>query len=363
MKILIKSTFPQADGWGMSARDYLKAFTLTSHEVQAIPIVLSQQVLKPEQLPSWIPPNDITFKPDVYFQQCLPDYYEKYGHIKKHIGFCFTESRNLSKTGWVEKFNEMDEAWVATPQEKINLEESGVTTPIRVIRMPMEFSDTEGQLDSLAEMIGGRFAFYFIGEWAPRKNINDLLLAYWREFKKSDEVVLVIKTNLGSLKGDELNTYIHQQIDFLQKTFRLHDYAHHYPEVLIIIEPLNNMEINQLHNMCSCFVNSACGESTCRPLVDAAFYGKPIICTAGIGATDPVIKLTTVEARREPCIVTHPPLPYLYSGWETWMKINVFDMQAKLRMGYEGKLPINAKEDIRNIYSYESIAREISNAL
>lgn len=76
------------------------------------------------------------FKPDVYFQQCLPDYFEPFNG--KNIGFAFTETRNLQYTGWVEKFNDMDEVWVATQQEKTNLIKSGVNKKILVIPMPME---------------------------------------------------------------------------------------------------------------------------------------------------------------------------------------------------------------------------------
>lgn len=362
MKILVKSTFPQSDGWGRSARDYLKAFIETKHNIRANPIVLSRTVLTPEEMPAWIPPNGNGFSPDVYFQQCLPDYFERFPHIKKHIGFTFTESRHLEKTGWTEKMMEMDEMWVATPQEKINLEESGITN-VKVVRMPMSFSDTTETLPELKDLIAGRFAFYTVGEFVPRKNIEDLLLAYWREFKRHEDVVFVLKTNLGLVKPEELGIYIKQQVDHLQKTYRLYEYSHHYPEVLIITEKLTDEEIIKLHNTCDCFISTSYGESTCRPLVDAAYAGNKIICTDNIGAADPLVKMEKVPSIEVPCIVNAPPLPYIYTGWETWMRINVSKLQGAMRLASQGQVETNSKDDIKKIFSYENIARQISDSL
>lgn len=362
MKILVKSTFPQSDGWGRSARDYLRAFIETKNTVRANPIVLSRTVLQPHEMPNWIPDNGNGFSPDVYFQQCLPDYFEKFPHINKHIGFTFTESRHLEKTGWIEKMREMDEMWVATPQEKINLEESGITN-VKVVRMPMSFTDTDEKLTELEELIAGRFAFYTIGEFVPRKNIEDLLLAYWKEFNRHENVVLVLKTNLGLVKAEDLGVYIKQQIDHLQKTYRLYEYAHHYPEVLIITEKLTDEDIMKLHNTCDCFVSTSYGESTCRPLVDAAYVGNKLICTDNTGASDPLIKMVRVPSREVPCIVSNPPLTYLYTSWETWMRVDSFELQKSMRQVMVNGTETNTKEEIKQIFDYGIIANQISNSL
>lgn len=363
MKILVKSTFPQSDGWGRSARDYLQAIVETENEVRANPIVLSRGVLQPEELPKWIPPNGEGFSPDIYIQQCLPEYFEVFPQIGKHVGLCFTESRKLQHTGWVEKFNDMDSVWVATPQEKVNLLDSDVKSNIDVVRMPMEFLDEEGSLPEVTDIIGGKYAFYFVGEWVQRKNITSIILSYWREFSRSDDVILVIKTNITGAPTEEVSSIVKNDIENLKKIYRLYEYSHHYPEVLIITESLTDRQVVQLHNSCNCFVNLAHGESTCRPLVEAAYREKPIICTEGIGSADDALLIHTVEAREEPCDVRLPPLPYLYTAWETWMVPDIFHAQAQMRAAYEKKLEANQRKDVQNVYSRSAITNQIKDVL
>lgn len=363
MKVLVKSTYPQNDGWGKAARDYLKAFTLTGQEIRVQPIILSNLLLK--QMPDWIPPRVDNYKPDIFFQQCLPEYFERFPNIKKHVGSCFTETRHLQQTGWIDRLNEMDEIIVATNQEKVNLEESGLTKPTHVVPMPMNFDTLEegGELDGLGLALNKRFAFYFVGECVERKNIFGLLTAYWREFTKDDDVVLVIKTSLGNMEPTQATQTISQYIKQIRDTLRMYDYPHHYPEVLILTERLSDESMVKLHNTCNCFITLSYGESTCRPLIDAAYRGKPIICTAGIGAVDPDLAISKVNSQESPCTIASPPLKYLYTGWETWMKPDLLHAQKLMRDAYDNKLPSSSPVRIKEKFSYESVARQLNNIL
>lgn len=358
MNVVVKSTYVQDDGWGKAARDYLRAFTLTPHTIKVQPIVLSNNVLG--SLPSWIPPQNDNNQPDVYFQQCLPQYFERFPNVRKHIGSCFTETRHLEQTGWVDHMNEMDAIVVATEQESANLIDSGVTKPVYVIPMPMDLSllDQDGKLDALAASIRGRYAFYFIGELVDRKNLADLLLAYWREFSNED-VVLVIKTTAPPEAAHQIQQWVHG----LKNTVRLYDYAHHYPEVFFLLERLTDEEMIRLHNTCDCFITLSHGESTCRPLIDAAYKGKPVICTSGIGAVDSALAISKVQSYEVPCFTSYPPLKNIYSGWETWMKPNVMHAQQVMRDAYNNKLPSSKAINIKGKFSYESVASRLNDIL
>lgn len=337
---------------------------MTEHNIAVQPIVLSQSILP--QLPSWIPPQyDGASAVDVYLQQCLPNYLERFSGVKKHIGTCFTESRHLEQTGWIDHINEMDSFFVATNQEKLNLEESGVTIPVHVIPMPVNFStlDVTGELDGLASAIKGRYAFYFIGELIDRKNILDLLVTYWREFTLEDDVVLIIKTNVGNLPTEIAAEKVGQLINQIKGTVRMYDYPHHYPEVILMLEHLSDEKMVQLHNTCDCFITLSYGESTCRPLVDAAYKGKPIICTDGIGAVDPAIAISKIKSMEVPCVTSYPPIRFLYSSWETWMKPDILHAQHLMRQAYENKLPSSSLVNVKERFSYESVAARLNNIL
>lgn len=360
----VKSTYTQNDGWGKAARDYLKAFTLTSHEIRVQPIVLGSVLL--QKMPDWVPAPLQDAVPDIYFQQCLPQFFERFPNIKRHIGSCFTETRHLEQTGWVDRMNEMDELIIATDQEKINLIDSGVTKPIHVVPMPMDFTllDTTGELDGLAAAIRNRFAFYFIGELVDRKNVFDLLTAYWREFRKEDDVVLVIKTSVANNVDPALATAkVQELLHHVKATARMYDYPHHYPEVIFMLERLSDEGMVKLHNTCDCFITLSYGESTCRPLIDAAYKGKPAICTKGIGAIDSALNIAKVDSMEMPCVTAYPPLPFLYTSWETWMKPNLLHAQQLMRDAYNHKLSSSSIYNIKEKYSYESVARQLNNIL
>ena len=229
MNILVRSTYRQSDGWGRAALDYLKAFTLTGHEVRATPIILSNQLR--DSLPEWVK-EDNTFKPDFVFQQCLPEYFESYPLT---AGMGFTETSHLENTGWIEPFNRMDKVVVATEQEKVNLINSGVTKPIYVINMPMELKEGV-ESDSLRRYIKDRYCFNIVGEYVERKNIESLIMAYYREFKRHEKVVLLIKTGFGNFSPMQVKEYIERNLASLQNRMRLYRYAHHYPEIIFMTE-------------------------------------------------------------------------------------------------------------------------------
>lgn len=307
-------------------------------------------------MPEWVK-EDNAFKADFVFQQCLPEYFESYPLT---AGMSFTETSHLENTGWIEPFNRMDKVVVATEQERVNLLNSGVTKPIYVINMPMELKEGV-ESDSLRRYIKDRYCFYFVGEYVERKNIESLIMAYYREFKRHEKVVLLIKTGFGNFSPMQVKEYIERNLAGLQNRMRLYRYDHHYPEIIFMTEKLSDEEMANLHATADCFVNPSRGESTCRPLIDAAFNNRKILCTGGISANDSRLDITSVEAREVPACATQPPLPYLYSGWETWREIDVIDLQMKMRLSVGEHS--NNKENVQNLYSYEKIANDIKGLL
>lgn len=357
MNILVKSRYCENNNWGRSCIDYMQCIYNTSNNVRSIPIVLSHQV---GESPNWVKLPESTFKTEVFFQQCLPDYFEKVTNLK-NIGFSFTESKNLQKTGWIEKFNEMDEIWAATKMERDTLIKSGVTKEILVVPMPMEFIDAE-PVTNFQEYIGDRFSFYFVGEYIERKNIESLITAYWREFTKDDNVVLIVKTSYGIVPPHELSNMINKDLEVMRHRMRLHNSAHHYPEIIFITEPITDNEMAELHASCDCFVTASRGESTCRPLIDAAYYNNPIICTDGISCTED-LDMLKVNSMEVPCSAYIPPIRNLYTGYDTWMNIDIIDLQSKMREVLNTKPTFNNKDKVIGKHSYESVTAVLSNIL
>jgi len=354
MKILVQSTYKQNDEWGRSALDYLRCFKMTGNEIRTKPIILSNQ-LRQENIDRVT--EDPNFKYDVIFQQCLPEYFES---VPNSIGMTFTETNHLDKTGWIEAMNSQNCMVVATEQEKNNLIDSGVTTPIYVVYMPMELKKGEPN-NKFQRYIQDRYCFYFIGEYVERKNIEAIISAYWRTFKANEPVVLLIKTNYGGVSSSDLLQHTHNVLGALRKKMRLYKYDHHYPEVIFITDHLSDQEMRDLHASADCFINASRGESTCRPMIDAALHNRRILCTDCIGSLDLDLDIQAVKSYEVPASANMPPLPYLYTGWETWREIDQIDLGKQMRLSV-GKYAIN-EDKVYEKYSYASVTSQLNYVL
>lgn len=363
MNILFRGPYPQRDGWGQASRDFLRALTKTEHQIKAIPIIMANLV--GGELPDDIKQLEQTefTHLDVYIQHALPSLMERQQGVL-NIGLCATETNHLENTGWVKNINEMDALFVWTDQEKLNMMESGVTIPVHVVPQPIDTQFFDSVTDRFDEdLVNDNFVFYFVGEWNERKNLNDLILAYWREFTPDEKVKLLIKASAGFTSPDVLGKSLTTHLDRLKSVFRLYNKSTYYPEVIVIAEYLSNEDLVKLHNSCDCFVTTSYGEATCIPLLNAAYLGKTVICTCDIGADDPDLDIVRVNSIEVPCVCASPPLPYLYSSWETWRKVDVIDLQHKMREVYDGKKCNNDRTSIRSKYSLESVATRIEDLL
>lgn len=363
MNILFKGPYPQRDGWGQASRDFIRALKQTGEPIKIMPIIMANLI--GNGLDEDIKSLEETEIPhvDVFIQHALPSFMERRPNCI-NVGLCATETNNLQFTGWVEKINEMDALLCWTDQEKSNLRNSGVRIPIQVMPQPMNtefFDSVSDQFDDPA--VNDNFVFYFIGEWNERKNLNDLIFAYWREFTREEEVRLLLKVNKGGLSPDVLGKNILNHLEKMKQVYRLWNKASYYPEVMVVSEYLSNEDLVRLHRSCNCFVTTSYGEATCIPLLNALYLDKTVISTKDIGAVDSEFDIITAESHEVPCMCGNPPLPYLYSGWETWRQVSIIDLQKKMREVFNGKQCHNSPAKVSSKYSYGAVSERIKNFL
>ena len=188
--ILFIGPYRQTDGWGLAAKDYVKALAETEHNLSIKPIYLSESI---DQNISYDllghESNLLDKKPDVVIQNMLPTFMD-YIHGSHNIGLLFLETNHVEHTGWIDKMNLLNEIWVASTREKLNLEESGIRVPVNIVPMPIDVSDFDRETKKPLKLpeVDSCFVFYFIGEYITRKNINEFVLAYHREFRNNEPV-------------------------------------------------------------------------------------------------------------------------------------------------------------------------------
>jgi len=106
-----------------------------------------------------------------------------------------------------------------------------------------------------------------------RGGIQYLIQAYLNEFKKKDNVELIIKLN---------SAYGIPDFNKLFPDLKNKD----NPKITLITETLDDKQLNQLYNDCDVFVSPTRAESFNLPVLESLATGTPTICTAYGGQVD-----------------------------------------------------------------------------
>lgn len=354
MNILFIGPYRQHDGWGSAAKDYLEVLTQSKYNVSSAPVYLGGYNTIDFDLPTLESEKNKYPKYDIVIQNVLPDLFEKTDSY--NIGIYYSETNNLNKSFYIEKINLLDELWVSTPSEKESLIKSGVKTKITVMPIPVDTNKLEQFEDierlEIPELQEG-YVFYVVAEFVERKNIEAAIIAFNREFVGDYGVKFLIKT---SGNDSEIKSNI---LDIKRKTRLFHNLSL-YKNEIIITSRLTDLQMASLHKTGDCLLVTSRGESYCRPVMDAIYYGNEVICTENIHTCSllennyiPVKSIETIP------FINNPPLPHIYTGWETWYEISILDLQKKMREAFNNARPKVPKKEWINKFSYSNMKDRI----
>lgn len=352
MNILYTGYYRDNTGYGYAGQDYIRALKTTGHGVAIR--AFCNTITQRKNLPTYFKRLEKTYfdkKPDVVIQHYLPHSFEFISGAK-NIGITHIENRHLNMSTWINHMNILDELWVATEREKITLEDSGVKVPIIVIPMPI---DTTPSLTTIEPQVGSGYTFYTIGEFVERKNLSALVMAFHREFGRTEPVNLVIKTGHESLANAE--EQVQKFLFNMKKSLRLYSDPRLYKSEGLIAHRISHEEIKTLHKTLDCLVIPSRGESTCRPVLDAMVYGNPIIVTEGIGPESLDANIFKAKSYESPVLNDNDKFQNIHTGRETWMEVDIIDLQKQMRHVYETRPTFNY--DVEK-FSYETVGRAMN---
>jgi len=269
---------------------------------------------------------------------------------KYKIGHCEFEATEAPQE-WVPYANMMNELWVPTDWDRKKFRKAGVNVPIYVFGQGIDenyfYPDyAPARLDSPES-----FRFLVNAAWYPRKNLRNLILAFQSEFKKGEDVCLVVKTiDLG------LNRGIKEEVKDIPSSKTS-------ANVYIREADIPDFELPSLYTACDCFVLPTRGEGWGLPLFEALSCGLPVI-TTGYGA--PFETLKDEKGRPYPGVhfVSYDEVPatdpYVYMEGKNWAEPNMAEFAQKMREVYENRHLEKEKarktsEIIRRRFSWKAV--------
>lgn len=260
---------------------------------------------------------------------------------------------------WTRYLNMMDEVWVPTEWDKKKFEKAGVNVPIYIIHQGIDPNYYHPDYAPMQTEAKETFKFVCNAAWFPRKNLRNLIAAFQSEFKKGEDVCLVVKTiDMGLNKG------IKNEIESLPQ---IKDSANIYVKE----DELSDSEMPSFYTMGDCFVLPTRGEGWGLPIFEALACGLPII-TTGYGAPNEILR----DEKNKPLPGVHfidysPAIseePYVYIEGKVWAEPNLQHLKKLMREVYlnrqiEKSEALETSKLIRQKFSWSNVSLKIKERL
>jgi glycosyltransferase involved in cell wall biosynthesis len=185
--------------------------------------------------------------------------------------------------GWSFYCEAMDEVWVPSTFNRDVFASAGVSPQrLRVLPSGVHTAQFRPGLSPLPIPCRRGFNFLSVFEWTHRKGPDVLLRAYLREFRRDEDVALILKTYA---RPDVTANLLPRIAHFVEHEvgMRIED-----APALIVYDPsfLSTADIPRLYASADAFVLPSRGEGYGRPYMEALACECPVIATRWSGQTD-----------------------------------------------------------------------------
>lgn len=359
MSICFAAHFLRKDGWGGASIEYLRALSTATEDIVAIdvdthgPIGTSNSRRElPEDLARFF--NRKIDNTEVLIQMSLPQSYYRDNRFKKNVGIVFTEAQHDHTNYRFRRMNYLlDNVIVPNSYDVSDHMDrwSIVPLPCDHTKYTKHYPDTSLSFkeDRATKM------FYTIAEDYPRKNIREMILAYFESFSSRDNVVFVIKTNKNIS-----HHYEWAKEHLSTKSVNI------IPKIIIIDRELTSEEILSLHQAGDIYVCASFGESWCYPMFDAAAMNNYVLSSVKVDYLHGSPNLIHIPSRQGPCSISQKQLPFYYTMRDTVNLVTIGDISSGMLAAYSAvsdKVRKSAGLLSVEDFSYKNIGRQLKKCL
>ncbi len=282
--------------------------------------------------PAFTPPD---FKPDATIWHVTPDALpHDLPKDRKNILYSVWEAIGLPR-GWADHVNRADGLLTVSEFSKRLFLDGGVTVPIEVAPHPIDLDRFHPQAESARHVFPDRIetVFLVVAQWMFRKGTEDVLTAYWSEFKPDEPVALALLIWRGSHRWSEVQR-VKRHIEAIKNGLNLEGYA----TAWYIRDKIDPADLPKWYRAADVYVTASRGESFNLGVFEAAACGVPTISTGFGGQWD---YLTDETSWRVPYTLetVHGSGPSWkhYSAEQRWGRIHIDALRQAMREAHEDR--------------------------
>lgn len=347
--ILYIGPYREFSSMGNSARQYIKSLLKTNYSLSLCPIY---NLLKPypeNGLDKEILDSEKTYKKSysTIIQHCYPHQICYDNRFSKHIFITQLESSNCPPV-FSEYLNIADCVVVGSffSKDQISIDRD----KIKIIPEPIDIDQINKYKQSHKQQPKKSFTFYCIADFVNKKNLDQILFAYFHLNQKYDNIELLIKTKSNKSSQEDFNSIIEYEIS---KQYNLAPGAKKKPK--IISGEISQEEIWYIHNNNDCLITINSAESSGYSALEAIAFDNSVICLVDSPSYN-ITRHFGVDYSIERCMDDDKPYNLYNTFYQMWKKPKIESLIDKMELVINENL--DQKQD--RIQSYASIIKQSS---
>lgn len=272
---------------------------------------------------------------DCIIQHGIPNCFEYRKDFGENIAITDIDTLGIGHTGWIDRINMMDRIIVQSDWSKKSLQQAGLNTKVQVVPEPFDLQKFDQKYEPLFDNPNKDFVFYYIGKHQDKNNIKALLAAFFLEFKKHDDVKLIIKTDVTGFDHQEAEKIITYDIQQVERSLRVN--GKHVQSPHVIIGYYEQEYMMRLHYQADCYVNVCRCESFGASAIESMLFNNLTITNSGIGSNTYINKYNGFEIESFLTNVYSKDfyMENTYTIHEQWREPYLDSIREQMRKAYE----------------------------